>query len=178
MIAHMLAAIAGECSAALIRNPFELIKQNMQIGKYSHIIEAVSNIYGRDGVRGLYRGYFVTVSREIPFGLIQYPLYEYLKRQASDESLFTYSLCGAKAGAVAAFLTTPIDVVKTRVMTTDDLSLRHAIATAKSIYNTEGVSKLFSGVHIRVLYISIGGLFFFGANEYFKNILGFRKILN
>jgi solute carrier family 25 S-adenosylmethionine transporter 26 len=174
-LAHMCAAITGECSAVLIRNPFELIKQNMQIGKYSHILEAVRDIYSQHGVRGLYRGYFVTVAREIPFGLIQYPLYEYLKRKKGDASnTFSYSLCGAQAGAVAAFLTTPIDVVKTRIMTTNDRTLRNAYITARSIYMDEGVSKLFSGVHVRVTYISIGGLFFFGANEYFKKVLAYK----
>jgi solute carrier family 25 S-adenosylmethionine transporter 26 len=174
-LAHMLAAIAGECSAALIRNPFELVKQNLQIGRYNHIIEAVSDIYCKNGVRGLYRGYVITVTREIPFGLIQYPLYEYLKKlKGKQESPFSYSICGAQAGAIAAFLTTPIDVVKTRIMTANDLSFRHAITTAKLIYNNEGLTKFYSGVHLRVLYISIGGLFFFGVNEYFKDFLGFQ----
>ena len=31
------------------------------------------------GVRGLYRGYFTTISREIPFSFIQYPVWEYFK---------------------------------------------------------------------------------------------------
>ena len=31
------------------------------------------------GPKGLYRGYMTTVSREIPFSFIQYPLWEYLK---------------------------------------------------------------------------------------------------
>jgi len=31
------------------------------------------------GVMGLYRGYLVTLSRELPFALLQFPLWEYLK---------------------------------------------------------------------------------------------------
>jgi solute carrier family 25 S-adenosylmethionine transporter 26 len=146
----------------------------MQIGRYSHIIEAAGSIYEKNGLKGFYRGYFVTVLREIPFGIIQYPLYEYLKKKKGNKtSPFSYSICGAQAGAVAAFLTTPIDVVKTRVMTSNDITLKNAVQVTKNIYNNEGVMKLFSGVHIRVLYISIGGLFFFGANEYIKKFLGY-----
>ena len=33
------------------------------------------------GVLGLYRGYFTTLAREIPFSLIQFPLWEFLKKQ-------------------------------------------------------------------------------------------------
>ena len=31
------------------------------------------------GIVGMYRGYFSTVMREIPFSLLQFPLWEYLK---------------------------------------------------------------------------------------------------
>ena len=31
------------------------------------------------GVIGLYRGFLVTLSRELPFALLQFPLWEYLK---------------------------------------------------------------------------------------------------
>ncbi len=31
------------------------------------------------GFLGLYRGYFATISREIPFSIIQFPLWEFFK---------------------------------------------------------------------------------------------------
>lgn len=68
-------------------------------------------------MKGLYRGYLVTLVREIPFGLIQYPLYEYFKKHNTKKSTLEFCLCGAKAGGIAAILTTPIDVIKTRIMT-------------------------------------------------------------
>ena len=36
------------------------------------------------GPSGLYRGYLTTVLREIPFSLIQFPLWEWLKRSWSN----------------------------------------------------------------------------------------------
>ena len=36
------------------------------------------------GVLGLYRGYFTTLAREIPFSLIQFPLWEFLKKQLAS----------------------------------------------------------------------------------------------
>jgi solute carrier family 25 (mitochondrial S-adenosylmethionine transporter), member 26 len=178
----MFAAVLGEASQVMFRNPFELIKQNMQIGKYNTMKEAILKIYQQNGIKGLYRGYFVTVFREIPFGLIQYPLYEKLKKKKLGNSrygdTFTYCLCGAQAGGIAAFLTTPIDVVKTRIMTTgkgDNFDISKMIPTFIAIYKNEGAAKLFSGVHVRVAYITIGGMMFFGANEYFKKVFEFGQ---
>ena len=39
-----------------------------------------------EGLRGFYRGYLTTVAREIPFSLIQFPLWEYLKKKWSSIS--------------------------------------------------------------------------------------------
>jgi solute carrier family 25 S-adenosylmethionine transporter 26 len=172
----MIAAVLGEASQLIVRTPFELIKQNMQIGKYTTIKEGVVDIFKTNGITGLYRGYFITFLREVPFGLIQYPLYEYFKKRITTKSDLAYAFCGAKAGAIAAFITTPIDVIKTRIMTSSDNShsINRIIYTISNILRNESFSVLFSGVHIRVIYITVGGMFFFGANEKIKTELGYR----
>lgn len=58
---------------------------------------------------------------QIPFTSIQFPFYEFLKaqvakRQGSRASSAQAAVCGMIAGGTAAALTTPLDVVKTRVM--------------------------------------------------------------
>lgn len=122
--------------------------------------------------------------REIPFSLIQFPLYEFLKKRSrlkNNGELVQLQLmkCGGFAGAISAILTCPIDVVKTRIMTSVNDSqinsnLKNRIIHAiRDIYNTNKY-QFFSGVHWRTLYISVGGVCFFGTNEYFKSILGFN----
>ena len=97
------------------------------------------------------------------------------------------AVCGSIAGAVAAALTTPLDVLKTRVMLdmrvrdsdlwtipfilfnpiTQDPSVNRVslLKRFRSIYTEEGVKALFSGVVPRTLWISAGGAVFLGAYE-------------
>lgn len=78
--------------------------------------------YKNEGLRGFYRGFGSTVIREIPFAFIQFPIFEYLRvvwsRMHNRKKLKSseVALCGAIAGGISAALTTPLDVVKTRIM--------------------------------------------------------------
>jgi solute carrier family 25 S-adenosylmethionine transporter 26 len=75
----MIAASIAEMTQALVRNPFEVVKQNLQVGKYNEMLECAVDIVRHKGVRGLYQGYLSFILREIPFSSIQFPFYEILK---------------------------------------------------------------------------------------------------
>ncbi|XP_013369175.1 PREDICTED: S-adenosylmethionine mitochondrial carrier protein isoform X3 [Chinchilla lanigera] len=100
---HMLAASAGEVVACLIRVPSEVVKQRAQVSASSRTFQIFSNILYEEGIQGLYRGYTSTVLREIPFSLVQFPLWEYLKalwswRQDHAVDSWQSAVCGAFAG--------------------------------------------------------------------------------
>ena len=75
-------------------------------------------------------------SHQIPFTSIQFPLYKLLKRRLAGyldrNPLYAHeaALCGSIAGGVAAVTTTPLDVLKTRVMLDMRVSYLHACQTA------------------------------------------------
>jgi solute carrier family 25 S-adenosylmethionine transporter 26 len=133
-------------------------------------------VLANNGVRGFYRGFRITIMREIPFTSLQFPLYELLKvqlsRKLNRKQLYAHEAgaCGSIAGGVAAALTTPLDVLKTRVM----LDVRDAtkeklpslINRLRTIYLTEGPKTLFSGVVPRTVWISAGGAVFLGVYEW------------
>jgi solute carrier family 25 S-adenosylmethionine transporter 26 len=79
----------------------------------------------------LWRGYTALAARNLPFTALQFPLFERLrdliKRYRQDSGTRTNTLLenglitafsAGSAGAFAAVVTTPVDVVKTRIMLT------------------------------------------------------------
>ncbi|KAF8872038.1 mitochondrial carrier domain-containing protein [Gymnopilus junonius] len=168
---HMISASVGEVAACLVRVPTEVIKTRMQTSTYGALggssFAAARLVLTNDGLSGFYRGFGITVMREIPFTSLQFPLYEFLKLQLSRrinrKPLYAHeaAVCGSIAGGVAAALTTPLDVLKTRVML--DLrdpskeKLPSLLSRFRAIYTAEGPRALFAGVVPRTLWISAGG---------------------
>lgn len=119
---------------------------------------------------GLYRGFGMTLFREIPFAVIQFPLYEAGKRlwsewQDSPVNPLQAAACGSASGAIAGGLTTPLDVLKTRLMLGVDHHGRHYHGlrdVLTSLLAHEGPTALLNGIQPRVFWISIGGFVFFG----------------
>uniref|UniRef100_A0AAQ5XF36 Mitochondrial S-adenosylmethionine carrier protein n=1 Tax=Amphiprion ocellaris TaxID=80972 RepID=A0AAQ5XF36_AMPOC len=178
-ITHMLAASLGEIVACLIRVPTEVVKQRTQASPSSTTYNMLLATLREEGVRGLYRGYGSTVLREIPFSLVQFPLWEYLKSTERGVLYLHFAKCVSFLGAVAAFVTTPLDVAKTRIM------LAKAGSTTASgniplvlydVWRSRGLPGLFAGSIPRMAFISIGGFIFLGAYEKVRRTLLSQKI--
>ncbi len=120
--AQGLASALGTFVGTSIRIPCEMMKQRLQVGRQQNVVEAFrAAINGPEGARGLFRGTAATLSREVPFYTLGMTFYMQLKKMATCERdelapLQTIAL-GAASGAMAAILTTPGDVMKTRIMT-------------------------------------------------------------
>jgi len=200
---HMMCASFGEAAACLVRVPTEVIKAKMQTANSttastatttaSHntaaprLIPTVRAVLAeRSGswlspwLGGLYRGYGITLFREIPFAMIQFPLYERFKlewavyQNKDVVSPVQAAACGSLSGGIAAGITTPLDVLKTRLMLGADKHGRVYTGVGdvwRRTLETEGPKALWSGFQPRVMWISIGGFVFFGAYEGFKRVL-------
>lgn len=194
--AHMLASSMGEVAACAIRVPTEVVKQRAQAGLFGGrallALKDILALRNTDGfttmVRELYRGGAVTIMREIPFTIVQFSLWEYFKASYSQqqhiqtgrqEGLVTATesaLFGSVAGGIAAGLTTPLDVLKTRIMlarkeTGSSTKRAGPVTVFQQILKVEGVSGLFRGFVPRVGWISTGGAIFLGTYQYVWNIL-------
>ncbi|XP_053617934.1 S-adenosylmethionine mitochondrial carrier protein homolog [Plodia interpunctella] len=179
-VGHMLAASVGEVLACVIRVPTEIAKQRKQthsgLAKRSSI-SILIEAYKTEGFRkGLYRGFFSTVARDLPFSFIELPVWELLKtsvRNHNDGQIsgFQSALCGSVAGAFAAAVTTPLDLAKTRIMLAENYTVTRKlriVPVLSDIYFESGLRGLFAGVAPRMTAFMLGGFFFFGAYDQCK----------
>ncbi|KAI3807569.1 hypothetical protein L1987_23499 [Smallanthus sonchifolius] len=154
------AGAMGNIISSAIMVPKELITQRMQAGAKGRSWQVLLKILEKDGVLGLYAGYSATLLRNLPAGVLSYSSFEYLKaavlmksKQANLEP-FQSVCCGALAGAISASLTTPLDVVKTRLMTQihSDKIAFGVSETVKQILKEEGLVGFTRGMGPRVVH--------------------------
>ncbi|XP_044483895.1 S-adenosylmethionine carrier 1, chloroplastic/mitochondrial-like isoform X2 [Mangifera indica] len=180
-VAHLTAGAIGGVAASLIRVPTEVVKQRMQTGQFVSAPDAVRLIVSKEGFRGLYAGYSSFLLRDLPFDAIQFCIYEQLRlgykaaarRELNDPE---NAVIGAFAGALTGAITTPLDVIKTRLMVQGSANQYKGIFDCvQTIVREEGPPALLKGIGPRVLWIGIGGSIFFGVLESTKRALAQRR---
>jgi solute carrier family 25, member 39/40 len=113
----LVAGCTARCFAVTVVNPLELIRTKMQSEKmsYSEVGKAFKQMINKYGVRGLFKGLFPTIMRDAPFSSIYWTSYETYKRVLgiTQPVLLESFIGGGLSGMIAAFITTPFDVIKT-----------------------------------------------------------------
>ncbi|KAA1468086.1 mitochondrial inner membrane protein [Dentipellis sp. KUC8613] len=156
---------AGGCQV-VFTNPLEIVKIRLQIqGEAAKAEGAVPkgavHIVRQLGLLGLYKGASACLLRDIPFSAIYFPAYWHLKRDLFHEGYHNKQLsfgetlaAAAIAGMPAAYLTTPADVVKTRLQVEARKGQTHYKGLTDAfvkIYREEGFTALFKGGPARVI---------------------------
>ncbi|XP_065630087.1 S-adenosylmethionine carrier 1, chloroplastic/mitochondrial isoform X2 [Quercus suber] len=150
-VAHLTAGAIGGAASSLVRVPTEVIKQRLQTGQFASAPDAVRLIVAKEGFKGLY------VAR----------------RDLNDPE---NAIIGAFAGAITGAITTPLDVIKTRLMVQGSANQYEGICDCvRTIVKEEGTHALLKGIGPRVLWIGIGGSIFFGVLERTKQILAQKR---
>ena len=204
-----------------LRNPSEVLKTRLQIagtntahngsiieeGKVPSAFEAIQTIYKNnqnntiDTIKELYTGYSENVLYAYPADVIKFVAYEALSSSSKNSgnnktngkvSPLQGALYGAGATAIAQFVTTPLDVVRNRVMVADtksasgsaststnrstDTSEKKAsyIDTLATLAKEEGLKGLFAGATPRIGKAILSGAIQFATYEETKESV--RKI--
>jgi solute carrier family 25 S-adenosylmethionine transporter 26 len=130
-VIHSTASSIAELVSCAILTPAEVIKQNAQMvdasSKTNATVQTLRKF--RSNPLALWRGYTALASRNLPFTALQFPMFErlkeYIKNQRDQqgtrtktvlESGIITAVSAGTAGSIAAIITTPVDVVKTRIM--------------------------------------------------------------
>lgn len=116
---NIYASICAEIVGNLVRNPFEVVKQQLMVGRSERIVSSLGQIIKTKGLSGFYTGYKSTIARDIVFSAFQLPIFQYLreKNYLQLSPSLNYSISGAFAAVIAGFVSCPLDVLKTRLMT-------------------------------------------------------------
>eukprot|EP01022_Parablepharisma_sp_SALTPOND_P017073 TRINITY_DN2651_c0_g1_i1.p1 TRINITY_DN2651_c0_g1~~TRINITY_DN2651_c0_g1_i1.p1 ORF type:complete len:290 (+),score=13.04 TRINITY_DN2651_c0_g1_i1:112-981(+) len=178
-------ATLAELVGSTLNNPIEVVRQNMQLLSYERPRDAIKDIWVKTGIRGFFSGYLPALCRTVPFSILQLPLYEHFQRVFSRKGgRWDHSkalLSGGLSCLIAAIVTNPFDVIKTRMMANaankQELS---AIDWLKKTVRQEGLRGLLKGCHYRAVGMGVGGMFYywcyaaafklFGASESYNKI--------
>lgn len=165
----MAGGSAGACQV-VFTNPLEIVKIRLQV--QGEAIRAAARegeqikkrsalwIVRHLGLAGLYKGATACLLRDVPFSAIYFPTYSHLKRDLFGESptkklgILQLLTAGAIAGMPAAYLTTPCDVIKTRLQVEarkGDSSYTGLRDCAQKVFREEGFRAFFKGGLARIL---------------------------
>ncbi|KAF8323685.1 mitochondrial carrier [Clavulina sp. PMI_390] len=176
---------AGGCQV-VFTNPLEIVKIRLQMQGEAAKAEGAAprgaiHIIRQLGLLGLYKGATACLLRDIPFSAIYFPSYWHFKKDLFGEGYngkklsFLETLgAAAMAGMPAAYLSTPADVIKTRLQTEarkGETRYTGVLHAGRTILKEEGFRAMFKGGVARVLRSSPQFGFTLVAYEYLHQFL-------
>lgn len=227
-IIHSAASALAELVSCFILTPAEVLKQNAQMirwragSSYSKLpttFHQPATLQALQQFRRptqLWRGYSALVARNLPFTALQFPMFEHLKAGirsykkshgtltgATSETYVITAISAGSAGSVAAVLTTPVDVVKTRIMLAASVEIsreqtkketdkersgcqsakasasekgvkKGGLAVARDIFQENGLKGLFRGGLLRAVWTALGSGLYLAAYDSARVWLGDR----
>ncbi|MCL7046514.1 hypothetical protein MKW94_011231 [Papaver nudicaule] len=183
---HAASGVVATTASDAVLTPMDVVKQRLQLksSPYSGVKDCVLRMFKEEGVKGFYTSYRTTIVMNAPFTAVHFATYEAMKKvlneispeNASEERLMVHVMAGGAAGALAGAVTTPLDVVKTRLQcqgvcgadTFRSSSIRLAL---KQIVAKEGYQALLRGLTPRVLFHAPAAAICWSTYEAMKSFL-------
>ncbi|KDR65733.1 hypothetical protein GALMADRAFT_232893 [Galerina marginata CBS 339.88] len=178
-VATSLAGACATIAADAFMNPFDVVKQRMQVHKseFRSVWACAHTVYRSEGLGAFYVSYPTTLAITIPFNAIQFTVYEHIKKFANPRNEYspqTHIMAGGIAGAVAAAVTTPLDVAKTMLQTrgtateADIRNVKGMFDALGVIWARDGIRGFGRGLTPRVLTIMPSSALCWMSYEFFK----------
>ncbi|KAJ0979295.1 hypothetical protein J5N97_014769 [Dioscorea zingiberensis] len=167
-VAHAASGVLATVASDAVLTPMDTVKQRLQLesSPYRGVADCVKRVMREEGARAFYASYRTTVVMNAPFTAVHFATYEATKRglmgispdsASDDETLAVHATAGAAAGALAAAVTTPLDVVKTQlqcqgVCGCDRFSSSSIREVIRAIRRRDGYAGLMRGWKPRMLF--------------------------
>eukprot|EP00978_Attheya_sp_CCMP212_P012865 scaffold32130_cov47-Attheya_sp.AAC.1 len=154
LLVYLLAGSIGEFVGSIVRSPAEAIKTRVQAGLFD-VPGALQNVFlTEEGRKNTLYAWSAGVFRDVPHGAILIAIFELSKALIVDSSfdidvntLLAEAVLGGFGGGLGAFLTTPSDMVTTKIITSIEDGGEPLLPqeTLAQVWNEEGLKGLFQG---------------------------------
>ena len=198
-LVHLGGGMLAEAIACIIYVPVDVLKERLQVSNtYRNSWHGLSEIVKHEGLSGLYKGYGATLASFGPFSAFYFLFYAkskvWAKQQQqpavsstteTEEQQLPFSsivMCSASSGALASWLTSPLDMAKLRLQVQRQAASQATTAAAaplekqqtmvqilRHVMQKEGVKGLFRGAGARVLHFAPATTITMSAYESFRS---------
>lgn len=183
--AHAISGVFATVASDAVFTPMDMVKQRLQLSSspYKGVLDCVTRVLREEGFKAFYASYRTTVLMNAPFTAVHFATYEAAKRglmevspdSADDNRVVVHATAGAAAGALAALLTTPLDVVKTQLQCQgicgcDRYSSGSIRDVLRTIVKKDGYSGLMRGWIPRMLFHAPAAAICWSTYEAWKSI--------
>ena len=153
---------------------------------FKSVSQCARTLLRSEGLSSFYVSYPTTLMMTVPFTAVQFSTYESTKKIINPNNIYppiSHAVSGAAAGAVAAFVTTPLDVAKTLLQTRgnaplNDVRLRNAngiLEACSIVYERNGAKGFMKGWAPRMLTHMPSNALCWLSYEFFKAVI-FRDV--
>ncbi|WWD02206.1 hypothetical protein V865_000244 [Kwoniella europaea PYCC6329] len=153
---NLMAGAIARTSVGFILSPITVVKARFESNRYANyhsIPSALASLYRTNGIRGFFQGFTATAVRDAPYAGLYLVFYEkgkdLLGKITGIPNAALHSGSGVMAAILATLITSPADVVKTRMQVNpvDHPTLRKAVV---KVLQDRGPLGLFSGTSLRI----------------------------
>jgi solute carrier family 25 (mitochondrial S-adenosylmethionine transporter), member 26 len=188
----LLSAVLADLVGSLWLAPAEHLKLKVQTGVYRSIPQAIAGTArSSGGPLAFFQGLSAQAARDMPVRALQIAAYAkarsvYLNRYKGDTNSSSplsgrdSIIVGAAVGAAVGAVTTPLDVIKTRIMSQRPgagKSYGNWLECAHHSIKLEGPCALFRGALPRIVYMAASVAIFSLGYEASKTYIADRKLL-
>ncbi|KAJ8514035.1 hypothetical protein OPV22_004469 [Ensete ventricosum] len=190
-LANGIAGMSASLCSQAVFVPIDVVSQKLMVqgysgfAKYNGGFDVARKIIKSDGIRGLYRGFGLSVMTYSPssavwwasYGSSQRVIWRLLGHGNDKENVPSQSkiVCvqatgGIIAGAVASCVTTPLDTIKTRLQVMDNMQKQNVRQVIKRLIAEDGWKGFYRGLGPRFVSMSAWGTTMIVAYEYLKRL--------
>jgi solute carrier family 25 (adenine nucleotide translocator) protein 4/5/6/31 len=152
------------------------IGQNKAGREYTHFTSCIADIYRRDGIKGIYRGFVLSAIGYFLYRGVYFGIYDWLKpiiREKYGESFAHSYLSGWLSTFMSTALVYPVDAVRFRLMMQtgrDNTMYLNARQCAAAVWRSEGVKGFYRGAGYNCFFLSFSGAALLALYDKFQSL--------